>query len=82
MMNNKEVKTGPQEGSFTTGGQGFENFNDRIQTQVEISDMMTACFCDKTRLNLEEFQSINENKSSDMLITILSLLKRSLPCSE
>lgn len=44
--------------------------------------MVDACFGDKESLTLKEFQEISESKSSDMLITILELLKNRLPCSE
>lgn len=44
--------------------------------------MVDVCFGDKTTLNLEEFQKISENKSSDMLLVVLNLLREKLPCSE
>ena len=44
--------------------------------------MVDACFGDREKLNLEDFQAISVNKSSDMLLTILNLLKIKLPCSE
>lgn len=67
---------------MTQEGGGFEDFADRLRTQEEISHMVDACFGDREKLNLEDFQAISVNKSSDMLLTILNLLKIKLPCSE
>lgn len=39
-------------------------------------------FTDKERIDLNQFQEINETVSSDMLVTLLSLLRDKLPCSE
>jgi len=44
--------------------------------------MVDVCFGKKDKLNLEEFQKISENKSSDMLLVVLNLLREKLPCSE
>lgn len=74
--------SGPAEGTFTQTGGGFDQFEDRIKTQEEIAEMVEACFGDRDSLTLKEFQEISESRSSDMLVTILELLKNRLPCSE
>ena len=82
MLNTKNLKMGPAEGSFTSHGGGFEDFNDRIKTQEEIALMVEKCFGDLEKLDMEQFKSITENKASDMLLTILNLMRMNLPCSE
>ena len=44
--------------------------------------MLDICFGDKTKVNLEEFSSISEKQTSDMVLAVLSLLRERLPCSE
>jgi len=44
--------------------------------------MTTACFDGKEKINLQEFQGIIEHKASDMLLTVLNVLRTKLPCSE
>ena len=44
--------------------------------------MLDLCFGDKTKVNLEEFSSISEKQTSDMVLAVLSLLRERLPCSE
>lgn len=40
------------------------------------------CYGDRQSINLKEFQQITENVSSDMVLSVLSLLRERLPCSE
>jgi hypothetical protein len=42
---------------------------------------MDFCFEDREKITLEEFKEITEKKSSDMLMSILSLFREKLPCS-
>jgi len=79
MLNLKNVKLKPQEGQYSGG---FEDFGDRIKTQEEIAEMVEVCFGKNAKLNLEEFQKISEDKSSDMLLVVLNILREKLPCSE
>ena len=44
--------------------------------------MLDLCFGDKEHINFEEFSSISEHKTSDMVLSVLSLLRERLPCSE
>lgn len=71
-----------KEGVFSTEGGGKEEFSDRIKIQEEISELLDIVFKEKDEINLEEFQKFNETISSDMLVTVLSLLRDKLPCSE
>ena len=44
--------------------------------------MTDACFEGKPKIDLAEFQSIIENKASDMLLTVMNIIRSKLPCSE
>lgn len=54
---------------------------DRVQTQEEISLLIANVFGDKKRLNYEDYVQINQELSSEMFISIMSLLQTNLPCS-
>jgi hypothetical protein len=54
---------------------------DRVQTQEEISLLITNVFGDKKRINYEDYVQINQELSSEMFLSILTLLQTSLPCS-
>lgn len=54
---------------------------DRIQTQEEISLLITNVFGDKKRINYEDYVKINQEMSSEMFLSILTLLQSNLPCS-
>lgn len=75
---NEEVK----EGTFSQGGGGYDEFSTRVKIQEEISELLEMVFKDKEKIDLDQFQEINETISSDMLVTLLSLLRDKLPCSE
>lgn len=57
-------------------------FLDRVQTQQEISHLITSVFDQKKRINYEDYVKINQEVSSEMFLSILTLLQTSLPCSE
>lgn len=40
------------------------------------------CFGDKVKITFKEFQNINEEIASDMLLSVLNLFREKLPCSE
>ena len=40
------------------------------------------CFGDKEKINFAEFSAISEQRTSDMVLSVLSLLRERLPCSE
>ena len=44
--------------------------------------ILDICFGTKEKINLQEFQKINEEISSDMLLSVLNLFREKLPCSE
>ena len=81
ILKDKSTK-GDKEGIYNQEGGGVEDFSMRIKIQEEISQLLDLTFKKKEKINLEEFQEINENVTSDMLVTVLSLLKDKLPCSE
>lgn len=77
----KDVVLGAKEGTLTSEGGGFEDFDTRIKTQEQIAEMVLKCFGTKDKIGLEEFQHSQESISSDMLLSILNLLKMKLPCT-
>lgn len=54
---------------------------DRVQTQEEISLLVANVFGDKKRINYEDYVQINQELSSEMFLSLLSLFQTSLPCS-
>ena len=44
--------------------------------------VLDFCFKDKEYINLQEFKQISRESSSDMVLSILSLFRERLPCSE
>ena len=47
-----------------------------------MQQILDICFDDKTTIGLQEFMKITEQRSSDMVLAVLSLLRDRLPCSE
>lgn len=78
----KEKKKKVKEGVYSQSGDEVDDFETRIRVQEEISDLLDIAFKDKDKLDLETFQKVNEDITSDMLVTVLGLLKDRLPCSE
>lgn len=57
-------------------------FTDRLQTFKEISQLLAGVFTDgKKRIGYDEFTHINENLSSEMFLSIITLLQTKLPCA-
>ena len=56
-------------------------FLDRVQTQEEISLLIKNVFGDKKRINYEDYIKINQEMTSEMFLSILTLLQTNLPCS-
>ena len=44
--------------------------------------VLDLCFGEREQINVDEFTSISEEKTSDMVLAVLSLLRERLPCSE
>lgn len=44
--------------------------------------ILDICFEGKIQINFKEFQRINEEIASDMLLSVLNILREKLPCSE
>ena len=53
-----------------------------MQVQQDIENLLDMCFGDKEFITLKDLQTITEEKSSDMLLSILNLLKERLPCTK
>lgn len=62
-----------QEGVFTQDGGGNHSYMDRVQTQEEISLLIANVFGDKKRINYEDYVQINQELSSEMFLSLLSL---------
>lgn len=71
-----------QEGKYTTEGGGAQNFQHRVDCLEEMFLVIRHCFKERTSINFEEFVEITENVSSDMALSVISLLRDCLPCSE
>ena len=56
-------------------------FMDRVQTQEEISLLIANVFGDKNRIKYEDYVKINQEVSSEMFLSIMTLLQTNLPCS-
>ncbi len=80
IVNTIKTKTS-QEGTFTQEGGGNQVFMDRVQTQEEISLLIANVFVDKKRLNYDDYVHVNQELSSEMFLSIISLLQTNLPCS-
>lgn len=50
--------------------------------QKQILQFLDTCFAGKERLSVETFTAINETVSSEMLLSIMTILQDRLPCSE
>lgn len=70
------------EGKYTKEGGGVQSFQDRVDTLEEMLSVLQHCFGEKKFVNFDEFAQITENVSSDMVLSVLSLLRERLPCSE
>lgn len=70
------------EGKFTQEGGGAQNFQERVNTLEEMFAVLDHCFGDKEKLAMADFQHITEHITSDMVLSVLSLFRERLPCSE
>ena len=50
--------------------------------QKQILSFLDICFEGKQSINIDQFTEINEKKSSEMLLSIMTLIQDRLPCSE
>jgi len=79
ILRDEEAEEKAKEGMFSQGGGGYDEFSTRIQIQEEISELLEIVFKDKDKIDLQDFQQINENQTSDMLVIVLTLLRDKLP---
>ena len=49
-------------------------FRDRLQTQEEISQLLVSVFAEKQRINYEEYSNVNETMTSEMFLSLMTLL--------
>lgn len=56
-------------------------FRDRLQTQEEISQLLVNVFSEKQRINYDEYSNVNETVTSEMFLSLMTLLQTNLPCS-
>ena len=57
-------------------------FTDRLQTFKEISQLLAGVFPEgKKRISYDEFSNINQNLSSELFLSIITLLQTNLPCA-
>lgn len=47
-----------------------------------MTNVLDICFGAREKINVEEFSSISEDSTSDMVLSVLNLLRERLPCSE
>ena len=47
-----------------------------------MKQILDLCFGERQKINFNEFSSITERDTSDMVLAVLSLLREHLPCSE
>ena len=78
-VRNTEIR---KEGKFTMEGGGLSSYNERVSTFQEMMEILDVCFGTKQRIDLKEFQRITEEVTSDMVLSVLSLFRERLPCSE
>ena len=80
-MRNKR-QPGDREGKFTQEGGSATTFQERVNSLEEMTTVLNLCFGQNDTINFEEFSLISEQKTSDMVLSVLSLLRERLPCSE
>lgn len=73
-IENTVKKKTVDEGLFTRAGGGNQVFVDRLQTQEEISLLISSVFGSAKRLDYPDYVKINESVTSEMFLCILTLL--------
>lgn len=58
------------------------NARQRTINTKEIQRFITCVFADEQQVNLEEFIKFNTSVSSEMFLSVMSVLEERLPCSE
>ena len=71
-----------KEGRYTAEGGGGHDFSDRLQANEQITTLLHGLFGETGKsIGFEEFVSLNENVTSEMFLSIISLLQTCLPCA-
>jgi Ca2+-binding EF-hand superfamily protein len=71
-----------REGKFSREGGGLDSFDQRVESLEDMNKILQLCFEGKNQIDTEEFKKINENISSDTVLSVLNLFRERLPCSE
>lgn len=80
---NTRQGSGIKEGIFTAAGGGNHAFSDRLQANQEISQLLQGIFSEENKLiSYEDFVNINENVTSEMFLSLITLLQTNLPCAK
>ena len=79
MAKSRTDKYNSREGIITQKGECIEEYSDRAETQKQLNELVELCFVDKTNLNIDDFQNVIENISSDMFLCLFSLIKAHFP---
>lgn len=70
------------EGKYTAEGGGAQNFQERVDTLDEMFKILDICFGKDEKIGFQRFVKITEEISSDMVLSVLGILRERLPCSE
>ncbi len=73
------TKTAHKEGKYTLLGGGGENYEDRAESQKELTQLVNLAFGDKSKLSLADFKAVTESVTSEMFLCLFSLLKTTFP---
>ena len=71
-----------REGKFTMDGGGASDFRDRFEILQDIYKILDISFGDQKQIDFPAFMKMNEEISSDSLLSVLNLFREKLPCSE
>jgi len=68
------VSTAGKEGKFTQEGGGGREYKDHVEMQKKLLNFIETCFNGREMLTMSDFTKIIEDVSSEMLISIITLI--------
>ena len=71
----------PQEGLYLRSEGKDMNEEERLANNKQIKKFVSLVFKQKSSMNCREFIDFNTNVSSEMFISVISILQERLPCS-
>lgn len=71
-----------REGLYEESEGRYMDFNQRNKDQEDIKQFLECAFIDKNKLSLEDFVHFNTDKSSEMFISVMSIIHEKLPCAQ